>query len=110
MGYNLGIEYRTHIQNIGWQGWKRNCEVSGTSNQGLRLEAIEVRLTGADAYRYDVYYRVHAENVGWLDWAKNGGSSGTEGFGYRLEAIEVIVIPAGSPAPGSTMRAFQSNN
>jgi uncharacterized protein YjdB/surface antigen len=110
MGYDLGIEYRTHIQNIGWQDWKRNCEVSGTSNQGLRLEAIEVRLTGADAYRYDVYYRVHAENVGWLDWAKNGGSSGTEGFGYRLEAIEVIVVPTGSPAPGATIRAFQSNH
>ncbi len=108
--YDLGIEYRTHIQNIGWQSWKHDGEISGTSNQGLRLEAIEVRLTGADAYRYDVYYRVHAENIGWLDWAKNGGSSGTEGFGYRLEAIEILVVPAGSAAPGSTMRAFQSNN
>lgn len=108
-GYDLGIEYRTHIQNIGWQEWKHNGEISGTSNQGLRLEAIEVRLTGADATRYDVYYRVHAENIGWLDWAKNGSSSGTEGFGYRLEAIEVIVVPAGSSAPGSTIRAFQSN-
>lgn len=108
-GYDLGIEYRTHIQNIGWQKWKHDGEISGTSNQGLRLEAIEVRLTGADATRYDVYYRVHAENIGWLDWAKNGGSSGTEGFGYRLEAIEVMVVPAGSAAPGATMRAFQSN-
>lgn len=107
-GYDLGIEYRTHIENIGWQGWKHDREISGTSNQGLRLEAIEVRLTGTDATRYDVYYRVHAENIGWLDWAKNGGSSGTEGFGYRLEAIEVMVVPAGSSAPGSTMRAFQS--
>jgi len=111
MGYDLGIEYRTHIQNIGWEeDWKHEPEVSGTTNQGLRLEAIEIRLTGADAYRYDVYYRVHAENVGWLDWAKNGGSSGTEGFGYRLEAIEVIVVPTGSPAPGATIRAFQSNH
>jgi len=109
-GYDLGIEYRTHIQNIGWQDWKRDREISGTFNQGLRLEAIEVRLTGADAARYDVYYRVHAENIGWLDWAKNSGSSGTEGYGYRLEAIEVMVVPAGSSAPGSTMRAFQSNN
>jgi surface antigen len=108
-GYDLGIEYRTHIQNIGWQDWKHDGEISGTSKQGLRLEAIEVRLTGTDATRYDVYYRVHAENIGWLDWAKNGGSSGTEGFGYRLEAIEVMVVPAGSSAPGATMRAFQSN-
>ncbi|WP_303868486.1 GBS Bsp-like repeat-containing protein [Acetobacterium wieringae] len=109
-GYDLGIEYRTHIQNIGWQDWKHDGEISGTSNQGLRLEAIQVRLTGADASRYDVYYRVHAENIGWLDWAKNGGNSGTEGFGYRLEAIEIMVVPAGSPAPGSTLRAFESNN
>ncbi|PKM71388.1 MAG: hypothetical protein CVU92_08680, partial [Firmicutes bacterium HGW-Firmicutes-17] len=40
---------------------------------------------------------------------KNGDNSGTEGFGYRLEAIEIKVVPAGSPAPGSTIRAFQSN-
>ena len=109
-GYDLGIEYRTHIQNIGWQDWKHDGEISGTSNQGLRLEAIQVRLTGTDASRYDVYYRVHAENIGWLDWAKNGGNSGTEGFGYRLEAIQIMVVPAGSLAPGSTIRAFESNN
>ncbi|MBI4857269.1 MAG: GBS Bsp-like repeat-containing protein [Acetobacterium woodii] len=109
-GYDLGVAYRTQIQNIGWQDWKSDNEISGTSNQGLRLEAIQVRLTGADASRYDIYYRVHAENIGWLDWAKNGGNSGTVGFGYRLEAIEIIVVPVGSPAPGSTLRAFESNN
>lgn len=110
-GLDLGIEYRTHVQNIGWQqDWIQGPEVSGTFNQGLRLEAIQVRLTGTDASRYDVYYRVHAQNIGWLDWAKNGDNSGTEGFGYRLEAIEIMVVSAGSPAPGSTMRAFESNN
>ena len=109
-GYDLGLAYQTHIQNIGWQDWKHDGEISGSSNQGLRLEAIQVRLTGTDASRYDVYYRVHAENIGWLDWAKNGGNSGTEGFGYRLEAIQIMVVPAGSLAPGSTIRAFESNN
>ncbi|HAZ06708.1 MAG TPA: hypothetical protein DCY58_11780 [Acetobacterium sp.] len=95
-GYDLGIEYRTHIQNIGWQDWKHDGEISGTSNQGLRLEAIEVRLTGSDASRYDVYYRVQVENLGWLGWASNGAESGTAGYGYRLEGIEIVLVEKGT--------------
>lgn len=36
--------YRTHVENIGWQDWKTNGKMSGTSGQGLRLEGIEVKL------------------------------------------------------------------
>jgi len=38
------IEYRSHIQNIGWTNWVRDGAVSGTTGQSLRLEAIEIRL------------------------------------------------------------------
>ncbi|MDK2936202.1 MAG: hypothetical protein PWP62_1210 [Eubacteriaceae bacterium] len=80
--------------------------MSGTEGRGLRLEAIRIELTGADANLFDVYYRVHAQNVGWLDWASNGADAGTAGFGYRLEAIEVRVVPKGSAAPGETAKAY----
>nr|WP_320025011.1 hypothetical protein [uncultured Acetobacterium sp.] len=72
---NLGIQYQTHIQNIGWEadagnGWKENGEMSGTKGLGYRLEAIKMRLTGENAANYDLYYQVHAQNMGWLGWAK----------------------------------------
>lgn len=63
--------------------------MSGTEGLGYRLEAIQIKLTGADASKFDIYYRVHAQNFGWMGWAKNGESAGTAGFGYRLEAIQI---------------------
>lgn len=110
-GYDLGIEYQTHIQNIGWEsdadkGWSTSNGFSGTEGFGYRLEAIQIKLTGADADQFDIYYRVHAQNVGWMGWAKNGESAGTAGFGYRLEGIYIEIVPAGSAAPGSTNNAF----
>jgi competence protein ComEC len=106
-GYDLGIAYQTHIENIGWEadagrGWKSNGDMSGTSHQSLRLEAIQIKLTGADASKFDIYYQVHAENFGWLGWAKNGESAGTAGYSYRLEAIRIQIVPKGQGAPTST--------
>jgi uncharacterized protein YjdB len=114
-GADLGISYQTHIENIGWEadtsrGWKSNGTMSGTSGLSYRLEAIQIKLTGADADQFDVYYQVHAQNIGWMGWAKNGESAGTAGFGYRLEGIRIEVVPAGSAAPGSTAKAFVERN
>ena len=75
-----------------------NDAVSGTAGRSLRLEAIQINLTGDISKVYDVYYRVHAQNVGWLDWAKNGEESGTEGYGFRLEGIEIKLVEKGNPA------------
>lgn len=110
-GYDLGITYQTHIQNIGWEadtsrGWKSNDTMSGTEALSYRLEAIQIKLTGADADKFDIYYQVHAQNIGWMGWAKNGESAGTAGFGYRLEGIRIVIVPAGSASPGSTDKAF----
>lgn len=91
--YSGNIEYRTHIQYMGWEnGFKKNNEVSGTSGKSLRLEAIEIKLTGEMAEHYDVYYRVHAQEFGWLGWAKNGEDAGSAGYSYRLEGIEIRLV------------------
>ncbi|RHP54696.1 mannosyl-glycoprotein endo-beta-N-acetylglucosamidase, partial [Coprobacillus sp. AF31-1BH] len=97
---------QTHIENIGWQGWKANGQMSGTSGQSKRLEAIRIKLTGEMANKYDIYYRVHAQEFGWLGWASNGESAGTEGYSYRLEAIEIKLVKKGGSAPGSTDHCF----
>ncbi|MDP2844180.1 MAG: serine protease, partial [Acetobacterium sp.] len=93
-------------QNIGWQNFVTNGLPSGTEGRSLRLEAIEVELTGTDANLFDVYYQVHAQNVGWMGWARNGGQAGTAGFGYRLEGIRIEIVPKGSVAPGTTEDPF----
>lgn len=94
-----GVTYRSHIQKTGWQtNWSSDGEVTGTTGLGLRLEAVQIKLTGDIATKYDIVYRVHVQHFGWLDWAKNGESAGTEGYAYRLEAIEIKLVPKGSVA------------
>lgn len=94
---NSGITYRSHVQKIGWETtWKSNGQTSGTTGKGLRLEAVQIKLTGDLAAKYDIVYRVHVQHFGWLEWAKNGESAGSEGFGYRMEAIEIKLVPKGT--------------
>ncbi|MDO4798495.1 MAG: hypothetical protein Q4A01_10830 [Coriobacteriales bacterium] len=93
---DLGIEYRSHVQGIGWEkASAKDGEASGTKGQAKRLEGMQVALTGKQAEDYDVFYRVHAQTYGWLGWAKNGEPAGTAGQSKRLEAIEVCVLPKG---------------
>ena len=38
------ISYSTHVQNVGWQDSVYDGEMSGTSGQSLRLEAIKIEV------------------------------------------------------------------
>ena len=41
----LEIQYRVHIQNIGWEKkWHNNGETAGFEGRGLRIEAIQIRI------------------------------------------------------------------
>lgn len=77
---DLGIRYSAHVQSYGWQDWKSNGQLAGTTGEGKRVEAIKIELTGTQKNKYDVYYRVHAQGYGWLDWAKDGQAAGTQGI------------------------------
>lgn len=94
-GMTGNIEYRAHVQGIGWQDWKKNGEVAGTLGESKRVEAIQVKLSGEVANEYDVYYHTHIQNYGWLNWVKNGESSGSEGQGLRMEAFEIRFMRKG---------------
>lgn len=108
VGMSGTLQYRTHVQNQGWQGWANSGAFSGTKGKALRVEAIQIKLTGSLAQNYDIYYRAHAQNYGWLDWAKNGSSAGTEGFGYRLEALQICILPkSSSSAPRTGNGAYK---
>ena len=111
-GVSGSVQYRTHIQDIGWESkWAEDGALSGTSGQAKRLEAIQIKLSGKVADNYDIYYCVHAQNVGWLGWAKNGEQAGTAGYAYRLEAIRIKLVPKGEKPPknvGSTDKAMEA--
>jgi uncharacterized protein YjdB len=83
------VIYRTHVQSIGWQSWKYNGGISGTSGLSKRLEAISIRLTNCQ-YSGGISYKTHIQGIGWeSNWQSNGAVSGTSGQSRRLEAIRI---------------------
>ena len=99
---DLGIEYTSHVQNLGWEAsWAADGSTSGKPGSGRRMEAVKLRLTGKDAGRYDLYYCLHMQNFGWLAWAKNGAPAGSSGVSMRVEAFVVKILPKGSPKPSN---------
>lgn len=84
----FSVNYCTHVQNIGWQGYVKNGAMSGTSGKALRLEGIKIKLTNSE-YSGGITYRTHVQNIGWQDWKKNDAMAGTSGKSLRLEAIQM---------------------
>ncbi|EHQ8838678.1 C39 family peptidase [Enterococcus faecalis] len=82
------VNYQTHVQEIGWQGFVRNGESAGTSGKKLRLEAIKINLSDA-ALAGNIEYSTHVQSIGWQEKKKNGEFSGTSGKKLRLEAIKI---------------------
>jgi len=84
---NTIVKYNTHIQNIGWQDWKTNGEMAGTSGKSLRLEALNIMLENMS--NINIKYQVHIQNIGWQNWKTNGEMAGTSGKSLRLEALRI---------------------
>ena len=89
----VNVAYRTHVQSYGWQAWKYNGQMSGTSGQAKRLEGINIELRNKDCSG-DIVYTTHVQTYGWQGsetdqskWFKNGQMAGTSGEAKRLEAI-----------------------
>lgn len=104
VAYTGNIEYRLHVNKLGWLEWKHNKE--GAGNNTNRAEAVQIRLTGELAEYMDIYYRVHVSQYGWLGWAKNGQEAGTTALSYKLQAIQVKIVPKGAMAPGSNSNYY----
>ncbi len=83
------VHYQTHVEDYGWQGYKYDGEMSGTSGEAKRLEGVRIYLDNPE-YSGNIEYRTHIEDYGWeSSFKKNGEMSGTSGEAKRLEAIEI---------------------
>ncbi|MGM9979010.1 MAG: hypothetical protein ACI33J_09450 [Clostridium sp.] len=103
---NGEIQYRTYSQGFGWLNWVSNGQLSNTALNGARVDAqaIQIRLTGELAQKYDVVYRAHSAYYGWLDWVRNGETAGRFEENLRIEAIQVKLVEK------STYRAISLSN
>lgn len=77
------VEYEAHIQNIGWQGVKRDGQVAGTVGESKRLEALRINCPG-------IKFKGHIQNIGWTSERLSGEVVGTAGEDLRLEAVQIF--------------------
>ena len=56
------ISYRTHVQDIGWQEYVSDGEMSGTSGQSKKLEGINIHLSSD--LEGSVEYQTHVQDIG----------------------------------------------
>ncbi len=85
---DFGVQYRAHVQNVGWQGWVANGATAGTSGRSLRVEALQLQMNGSP-YSGGITYQAHVQNVGWQNWVSDGAVAGTSGQSLRVEALKV---------------------
>jgi len=97
---SISISYQTHVQSIGWQAFKKDGQMSGTSGRALRLEGIKINLKNNTGISGGIRYSTHVQSIGWqskVSLDTNGKSlvdakgpmSGTSGRALRLEAITI---------------------
>ena len=92
-GIDGNLEYRTHVENIGWQDYVTAGNMAGTEGQGLRIEGIEMRLTGDLAEVYSVEYKAHIQDYGDSQgFVADGLTAGSVGQSRRIEELTVKIV------------------
>lgn len=86
---NILCMYQTHVQNVGWQKYAAQGELSGTEGKGLRLEGIKIKLFNIKNKDIGIKYSTHIQNIGWQNYVPDDEISGTTGQGLRLEGIKI---------------------
>ena len=58
------VQYRSHLQTYGWQNWKNDGDISGTTGKAKRLESLKLELKNKD-YTGGICYNAHVQTIGW---------------------------------------------
>lgn len=61
-------------------------------HQDYALQAMQMKLTGDWADKYDLYYQAYVSGSGWTDWAKNGATAGTIGTGKNVLGYRALIV------------------
>lgn len=89
---SVGISYRAHVQDIGWQNSVTsngtNATTAGTTGCSLRMEGVKIDLKNKDGSSA-VQYRANVQDQGWQGWHNSGELAGTTGQSLRMEALEI---------------------
>lgn len=84
------VQYCGHVQKLGWSDYVQDGEEAGTTGQGLRVEALKIKLNlGNSGLTGGIQYRMHVQSYGWMQWVQDDAIGGTEGESKRVEAMQI---------------------
>lgn len=86
-----GVTYRAHVQTIGWQQYVGGGGLAGTTNKSLRIEALQIKLTGSLPEGASITYQTHVQKKGWMAPVSNGALAGTTGQKLRVESLKITL-------------------
>lgn len=81
------VIYSTHVQSKGWLPEVKDSQMSGTSQESKRIEALKVRIEGVE--NLGISYSTHVQSFGWMTPVSDNVLSGTEGLSKRVEAVKM---------------------
>lgn len=89
----LGVEYKVHMEGLGWGPWVQNGAMAGTRDESRRIEAVMWRLInlppGEEVY---LHGNPHVQDKGWTGFMPENTVCGTTGEGLRLEALQFQLV------------------
>ena len=95
-GYAGSLSYRAYVKNKGWTKWTDAGKTVGTKKKNLRIEAVQIKLTGELAKHYSVEYKASLSSLGDdQGWVQNGALAGALYNTKRIEELQVRLVPVG---------------
>lgn len=87
------VEYVAHLQDVGWMAPVSDGLLAGTTGEGKRVEAVQIRLNLAGTgLSGGIEYSTHVQNVGWTTAVADGATAGSMGKAQRVEAVDIGLV------------------
>ena len=103
-GFEGSITYRAYIKKKGWSKWATSGKVVGTKKKNLRIEAVQIKLTGELAKHYFVEYKASVSSLSDSQgWVHDGTLAGTMYNTKRIEELQVRLVPVGENLTSSVI-------
>ena len=88
---DYSVMYRAYLEGQGWQEWKKDGEMAGTTGENRKLEAIQVKIVPLEnKSECSVRYTTHIQDIGWIDYEKDGNTSGVINKEKKIEGIKIV--------------------
>ena len=87
----MGVSYRAHVSNVGWQSTVEDGATAGTTGRGLPVEDLWVSIVSSDySDGSSVEVDAHVSGIGWQGWdSPSSSEGGTTGQSRAVEAVRL---------------------